>query len=170
MLRIIFLSLLLIAVYLWSDWRNWKLYYPTILFVMLGDYLYNVLTYDHSLWELHSFFGGHIVNTLLLNFVLLPSTVLLFLTYFPYNRSHVKKIGFILGGVIIYCGIEYIQHQVGAISYHNGWSLGWTALFNTVMFSVIAIHYKKPLLAYPISFVFVVFFFIVLDIPVSNWK
>lgn len=170
MLRLIFLFLMLIAVYIWSDWRNWRSYYPTILFVMMGDYLYNVLTYDHGMWVLHSFFGGHIINTLLLNFTLLPFTVLLFLTYFPYNSSLIKKSVFIIGCVGIYCAIEYIQFRVGAITYNNGWSLGWTAVFNTMMFSAIAIHHKQPLLAWPIAIGGATFFFLVLDIPISCWK
>lgn len=170
MLRLIFLVLIFIAVWRWSDWRNWKLYYPTILLVMMGDYLYNFLTYTHSMWELHSFFGGHVVNSLLLNFTLLPCTVLLFLTHFPYTKSFMSKVAFIFVSVVLYSSIEYIQSLVGAITYHNGWNLGWTTFFNIVMFTVIAIHHKNPIYAYPISLVVVVLFFKVLDIPVVKWK
>lgn len=51
MYRIIIISLFLLACWKWGNWRNWKEYYPTILYFIIGDLSYKVLFYNKTLWE-----------------------------------------------------------------------------------------------------------------------
>ena len=57
----------------WGDWRNWHRYQATILYIILCDLLYNVLTYNHSMWEYSSgLFPNHITANLVVQFLLYP--------------------------------------------------------------------------------------------------
>lgn len=49
MFRIILVLVFVIIAWKWGDWKNWKLYYPTILFMILGDFVYIFLTYKKPL-------------------------------------------------------------------------------------------------------------------------
>ena len=41
--------------YRFGDWKRWKEFYPTYLFVILGDITYNFLFYEKPLWEYINF-------------------------------------------------------------------------------------------------------------------
>jgi hypothetical protein len=47
------LILLFASWFVIKDWRSWRHYYPTILFVTSVDLICSVLTYEHSLWHFH---------------------------------------------------------------------------------------------------------------------
>ena len=170
MIRIFIVSLFAFSAYLWSDWRNWRAYHSTILFVVMGDFLYNFLTYNYSLWELHSELGGHTINDLLITLVSFPSVVLLVLTHFPFNKKIMKKILFIVYWIFLFSIIEFAMKSMHGIIYFHGWSFGWSVLFNVYIFVVIPIHHKKPLLAYGLSLIMFFFIYFTLDIPTDHWK
>ncbi|MFD2671743.1 CBO0543 family protein [Marinicrinis sediminis] len=170
MIRIIALLIFIIVTYYRSDWRNWRTYHPTILLLIAGDYLANFLTYDHSLWELHSFFGGHTVNDLLLSVVLYPCTVLIFLTRFQQYKTWLPRVRYIVFWITLYSLIEWFASFWGGITYDHGWNLGWSVFINTVIFTIIPLHHYRPLVAYLMAVIIMVFITYTLDIPVNEWK
>jgi len=68
----------------WGDWRNWQRYYPTILFFIVGDFLYNFLLYNKTMWLFHDvILPNHTTITLLSMAVSYTATVLIYLGRFP---------------------------------------------------------------------------------------
>ena len=66
-----------------------------------------------------------------------------------------------------YAAIELIAKMQNGISYHNGWTLGWSILFNFAIFSFLRVHYLKPILAGALSAIIIIFIFVVFNIPVK---
>ncbi|RJQ24897.1 MAG: hypothetical protein C4589_12130 [Peptococcaceae bacterium] len=152
----------------WGDWKNWQIYYPTILYFIIGDLVYIILTYNYPLWKCESVIVNNTFNDLLIAVVVYPSTVLLFLPYIPEKTTN--QITYIVMWAIIYSVIEWVYYSLGYFSYHNGWNIGWSILFNFIMFPLLWLHYKKPLLAWPISMVLAFLVIIIFRIPFSSMK
>lgn len=49
-MRIIFGIVFILAAWKWSDWKNWKAYYPTYLFLTALSFISDFIMYNHSLW------------------------------------------------------------------------------------------------------------------------
>jgi hypothetical protein len=75
MLRLLKSAIWILAAYKWGDWRNYKKYYPTILFMISGDLVYQFLTYDYPLWELSDPLLNATLTTLLMVFINWPASV-----------------------------------------------------------------------------------------------
>jgi len=54
MLIFVLLLFSILIAWKWGDWQNWTLYYPTILYMILGDLAYIILSRDKLLWEYKS--------------------------------------------------------------------------------------------------------------------
>ena len=87
----------------WGDWKNWKKYHATILFLWFGDLLYNVICYQYIMWQYkesifaETFLTNHVIITLLIMFVSYPATVLIYLGRFPQEKVESGSMDFILG-------------------------------------------------------------------------
>lgn len=147
----------------WGDLKNWKLYYPTILYFGIGDLAYNFLTCNNPLWVYESPIFHHTFSDLLIIATAFPSFVLLFLPYYP--DKFIKQIGYIAIWVFITSTLEYISYSLGYFSYHNGWSVWWSAVHNCIAFPLLHLHYKKPLLVWPISVVLAIGTLLYFDLP-----
>jgi hypothetical protein len=79
-----------------------------------------------------------------------PSTVILYLTWFPTKIG--KQLLYILLWVGIYTMMELISFITGSFTYYHGWNIFHSILFNACMFPLLALHYRKPLAVWPISF------------------
>ena len=82
MITIGLIILLAAACYKWGAWRRWRKFYPTILYVIIGDLSYNFVFHDHTLWLYDSLFN-HTTLDILAAFLMFPSIVILFLTHWP---------------------------------------------------------------------------------------
>ena len=160
----------------WGDWRNWKSYYPTILFLIIGDLSYISLTSDKTLWQYESsIFTGDFVE-LLIAIIIFPCTCLIyFALYFKLRKSNLignnrHLILFFLFGASIYTIFEWLSFKLGFFSYHNGWNIYWSFAFNCIMFPLILLHYKKPLWAWPLSVVFAFLIIHIFDLPFTIMK
>lgn len=163
-------GIMLIIGWKWGDWRNWEKYYPTILFMIIGNFLYNLLTYNHPMWLYEeALLPNHTIIEMVHSFVVFPVTVLVFLPHFPENNL-LKKIVYILRWEAIFITVEWILSRLELFSYHNGWSIGWSVLFNVVMFTLLRIHFKRPLLAWIISVFIVLFFMILFNVPIEKMR
>ncbi len=52
---------------------------------------------------------------------------------------------------MIYGGVEWIMTMTGHIEYQYGWSLAWSIFFDSFMFPMLYLFYRKPLVAYLLS-------------------
>ncbi len=174
-MHFLFNALFLLAGIKWGDWRRWKDYYSTILFFIIGDLLYSCLLYNHQLWAYQeNILGEHILRndliiSLMIMFVSYPATILIYLGRFP--QTIWKKTFWITLWVILYSTLELLNLKfLDLINHFNGWNIWWSVLFNIVMFSFLRIHYKNPLLAWGLSFVWIIFIFYALKIPLEKIK
>jgi hypothetical protein len=175
--------LILLLVYTFFGWRfgNWKdfySYYPTLLFFIIGDLLSQFLLYDYSMWEFREFrtvtpFGGslhlnHTIISLSKMVIQYSVTIAIFIGRLP--SSSVGKLWWIIMWTGIYGLTEGISHVVGIMTYHNGWHYGWDILFNIMMFTVLIIHHKNPILGWITSIPIILFLMIYFDVPYSALK
>lgn len=145
MFIIIVTLIFVILAWKWGDWRNWKLYYSTIIFMILGDFIYLFLTFQKPLWTMESTILGRTFTNLLIAFFIYPSFVLLYLSNFPKENLE-KKVFYISAFTLFFTAFEYIFIKFDSISYYNSWNLWWTFLFDIMLFILLRVHYKKPLL------------------------
>jgi len=174
-MHLIFNAIFLLAAIKWGNWRSWRDYYPTILFFIAGDLLKNFLLYNHWMWTYQeTIFGenvlrNHTVISLLIMFVVYPSTILIYLGRFPKVRW--KQISWVSFWILLYTSVEYINiHYLKLIRHHNGWNMWWSVLFNIVMFIMFKIHDKNPLLALGLSVVWILFLWNVFNVPIESLK
>jgi hypothetical protein len=67
--------------------------------------------------------------------------------------------------VVIYIGIEVFTTSIGMQKNYNGWNLRWSLLFNFVMFPLLVLHHKNPILAWTASFIFLGIIMTIFNIP-----
>lgn len=162
-------ALYLLAGIIWGDWRNWKNYYSTILFFMLGDFLYNFLLYNKSMWIFHDLvLPNHTMITILAMTISYSATVLIYLGMFPKGWKK-RSLWFLLWSGL-FLSLEYINSKLGFITYHNGWNIWWSVLFTGVIFIILPIHYKRPLLAWFFSIVIIISLLSIFNVKISEMK
>lgn len=136
-----------------ADWDNWKLYYPTVLFSMAANLFYEVIFSEYPMWSMEpNGLPNRTLNILLLSLVGMPLSTLLYLSYFPFEHAMVFKIGYILLFIVLFVLMEYVAVRLGSISYHNGWKLLYSALFDIAIFVILLVHFFYPLWAWAMSF------------------
>jgi hypothetical protein len=158
----------LLICYKWGDWRHWEKYYSTILFFMIGDFIYLVLFRKTMLWTYNTDILNHTLVNLLVLFTVYPATILLFIPYFPKHKHIVKKAGYILLWVALFGTAEYVSHSLGFFNYHNGWNCGWSIIFSAIMFPLQYLHYHKPLLAWGLALVKLVTFISIFNVDIMS--
>lgn len=96
------------------------------------------------------------------------ATVLIYLGSFPEGWQ--KRFLWFLLWVGLYMTIEFINSKLGFITYHNGWNLWLSFLFTGIIFFILPIHHKRPLLAWLISIVFIISLLGIFDVKISDMK
>lgn len=138
---------MLFAVWYWGDWRNWQKYHTTMIFMAFANMLYNFLANNNMLWTMiPDFLFGYKITEILYTTIVIAGTVLIFLSRFPVGLK--KQVIYIMKWIAVYILGEWILFITGRIQYENGWNLGWTLLFDIIMFSSLYLHHKRPILAY----------------------
>jgi hypothetical protein len=136
-----------IVAFNFADWKNWRKYYPTILFFGMGDLIYLSVFYNSKpLWKFEPGILNPAINELIVIFIIFSSTALLYLTYYPKKLS--KQVLYILLWVGIYVVIEIMMTSLGLQKNYNGWNIWWSLLHNCYQFPLLAMHHKNPLLAW----------------------
>ncbi|NPV93098.1 MAG: hypothetical protein HPY50_20225 [Firmicutes bacterium] len=158
----------LLAAWKWSDWKNWKKYYSTILYYIIISFLYAMLTYNHPLWEFKSPLLKTTFSDILLGFVCSPALILLYLTFYPHGL--LQQVPYLLLWVLVSAVVELTSFYLGFISFQNGWSIWWSTFFYLIMFIALRLHYQKPLWAWVISVPIVTFFLVYFKVPLSSMK
>lgn len=155
----------------WGDLKNWKKYYPTILFFAIWDLVYLYLLSDYyPMWKYSpqgvdanvGLTSAHISISIIV--IKYPATAIIYLYKFP-NKKRLVQLLYIIGWVLIYTLNEFIDFKLNLIKYFNGWNLYWSILFNFVMFLILRTHHTRPLLAWVFSLLYVIFLWNVFDVP-----
>ncbi|UUZ86433.1 hypothetical protein LJK88_25495 [Paenibacillus sp. P26] len=152
----------------WGDWRNWRKYQSSILFVIAGNFLYNFLCHDYSMWEYppNTIFHSHTAVSLFYDLTINPGVVILYLGLYP--TKVLSQLLWISFWVFIYAVVEWIELQIGEITYHNGWNFMWSVLLMGIAVPMIRLHDKKPLWAYGISIFIVIGLVKVFEVPIAK--
>ncbi|WP_425467140.1 CBO0543 family protein [Pseudalkalibacillus caeni] len=173
-LNILYGATYIFAAWKWGDWKHWRKYYPTILFFILGDLLYQFLLHDHSMWKFEPVGVdkelpiNHTTIVLSVIFIKYPATILIFLGRFPEGRF--KQIIHIATWIAIYVINEYLTLKLNGMTYHNGWNFASSLFFTIVMFLILRIHHTRPLLAWIFSGIFILFLWKVFHVPFDILK
>lgn len=176
MVNAIYASIWFLALWKWGDWKNWQKYYATILFFFIGDFIYLYLLSDqYPMWKYTppaSDSSVGVTNThvsLSIMAIKYPATALIYLSKFP-DHNKQKQLLYIGCWVIIYIINEAVDLKFNLIKYYNGWNLWWSVLFDVVMFSILRIHYRNPLLAWLLSIGFIVSLWHIFDVPSTVFR
>jgi hypothetical protein len=174
-MHFIYCFLFLLAGIKWGDWKNWRAYYPTILFLIGGDLLKNALLHNHRMWAFQEvFFGqkiliGHFAIDLMVMTIIYPATILIYLGHYP--RVWWKQIFWVAFWIFLFSAKEFINlNYLNLINHYHGWNMGWSILFNIVMFVILRIHFKNPLYAWIVSIIWIIFLFNRFKIPNDVFK
>lgn len=162
----------LVSIYLcykFGDWKNWRSYYPTMLFYIIADFSHILLTQKKSLWLINSgVFGSDTLSDYFISLIIAPCIIILFLSNYP--KRIIKRVAYTFLYVIIMSSIEYVAHIRKAIVYYNGWVFGCTIIVYIAMFLLFPLHHKNPLWAWLILALLsaaVVYYF---RIPIGNLR
>lgn len=121
------------------------------------------------MWVFHDLIlPNHTIITILAMFVSYSSTVLIYLGRFPEDWN--KRFLWFLLWVGIYLSVEYLDSMFGFITYHNGWNMLWSVLFTGIIFIILPIHQKRPLLAWLLSLIIIVTLLNIFDVKISEMK
>jgi hypothetical protein len=120
------------------------------------------------MWLFHDFLPNHTLITLLAMAVSYSTTVLIYLGRFP--RGWKKRFFWFLLWFGIYITIEFINSKIGFITFHNGWNIWWSSLFTGIIFLILPIHHKRPLLAWGISIVIIISLLSIFNVKISDMK
>lgn len=129
--------------------------------------MYNFVFYNYTLWK-YERLVNHTFSAVLVAATIFPSTTILYLSHFP--KKLWKAILYGLLWISLYALWEFISGKLGFFSYEHGWNLLWSVGFNIILFTMIRFHYKKPLLAWSISFVLFSIFMYIFKIPIGAIK
>lgn len=152
--------------YKFGDWKNWKNYYPTILFFILSNVACVLLVYNHPLWLYNSKIISKTFTDLFICITVYPSTVMIFIPNFP--KKITRVIAHITFYVAIYTIAELIAMKLGYFTYYNGWNIWHSLIFNCIMFPILMLHYKKPLYAWLIALISPHILFFIMKIPYNS--
>lgn len=148
MLVIILSALLAGACFKWGAWKRWREFYPTILYIIVGNLAYSFVFCEYFLWGYNSFMGQTYTG-LIVNFLIYPPMVILFLTHYPEGK--LKQILYILGWSASGTLIEFVAFLTDGIYYQNGWCIWWSSALFVGTFILLRVHHKRPLIVWPVS-------------------
>lgn len=163
-IRLIMASIWIILAYKWGDIKNWRKYYPTMLFFCAGDLIYNVVFAQKRLWGFETGLLVPSINEIFVIFTIFFSTTLLFLANYPEKLKH--QVVYIILWVAVYMAIEVFTTSIGMQKNYNGWNLWWSLLHNAIQFPLLALHHRKPVLSWTIAFIFLFIIMSIFNVPV----
>ncbi|WP_231597451.1 CBO0543 family protein [Bacillus sp. SA1-12] len=166
-LAITFLTIL--ASLRWGNWKDWKEYHSSMFFIATCGLLYEYIVQEYNLWEFHADWLFSVKMIVIIYAVItMPVSVFLFLSHFP--SKWFQRIVYIIIWSFIYIAVEFVLDQSGRITYDHGWGIGYSFLFDIVMFSVIAFHQFYPVRAYIVSIFIISFLISYFHVPFGVFK
>ena len=153
------------------DWKSWKEYYPTILYYCTMNFLYEFLYYNHTLFAFRAVTTSllnHTIIQLAFIFFIMPVADLIYLQRYPRNWKN--AVIYIFVWSTFFWAIEFLFFQKGMFVYDNGWNIWHSYWFDILMFVMLRIHFKRPVLALALSAVAVAAMVLCFPIPFENLK
>lgn len=153
----------------YKTFKNWRNYHASLLYISACDFLYHCICVNYKLWIYRpsGFIASQQITNFLYSLFFLPATALLFLSYFPNEKTIQKKILYIMKWIVAFMAGEWLLLITGTMSHHNGWTMWWSLLFYLLMFPMLLLHHRRPLIAYPLTLVIIVFWVIMFDVPIK---
>jgi hypothetical protein len=153
--------ILIVASLRWANWKEWKQYYPTMMYIVASNLLYKFFALSkYHLWKFssHDFFFNSYTGIFLWHvFIINTLSTFIFLSNFPDGKL-TKKGFYILKWVVLFIVVEMVLLKFNHVNYYHGWNFGWTVLFDIIMFVMLRLHYKKPMWAIIFSVFFTMFY------------
>ncbi|HEY8910452.1 MAG TPA: CBO0543 family protein [Desulfosporosinus sp.] len=143
-------GLFILACYKWGDWRNWKTYYPTILLLIAGDFIYYYVSSAKPVLQYTAKLVPGTFATLIIALIVYPCTVLIFFPLYPKSGA-IKKACYITFWVCLYAFLEYLALKYNYMQHFNGWNFLYSVLFDYALFPLLLVHQKKPPVALVLS-------------------
>lgn len=163
-IRLVMAAVWITCAYKWGDWKNWRKYYPTMLFFGFGDLIYHLIFKNKHLWIFNSPVIAPAITELFVIFTIFFSTTLLYLTHFP--KGFIKQIEYVALWVAIYIGIEILATSIGMQTNTHGWTIWWSLFHNVIQFPLLRLHYKRPIFAWIGAFIYLAIIMAVFKVPV----
>lgn len=171
MVSVIYSILWIIAALKWGDWKNWRKYYPTLLFAAVGNLLYEVVCANYPMWAMEkNSLPNRTLSILLLSIIGMPVSTFVYLSKFPFKKTKRRQSLYILLFVFVFIVLEYIAVKFGSITYHNGWNLAWSTLFVVIMFPILTIHHRHPVIALLCSILVTIGLSVMFDVTLDKMK
>jgi hypothetical protein len=133
------------ACWKWGDWKRWREFYPTILYMVIANLTCAYVFYEYRLWIFKSFMGDSVTCLVIKDFIS-PSAIILFLTHYP--KGAFKQTIYILAWAAVNTVLESVAYLLNGITYDHGWSLLCSFLLLVIAFALARLHYRRPLLAW----------------------
>jgi len=155
--------------YKYADWKNWKKYHATLLYIGFLNLTYNFLAANYDLWRYEpDLYSTHSITEILNSVIALPAIAFIFLSNYPAQESkrHITTyyIKWIVGSLII----ESIYIYFDKITFHNGYKFWMEPFFYILMYVFIRLHFMRPLLTYFLSAIVIILFIVVFNVPVGT--
>jgi hypothetical protein len=146
----------LIIGYFYVNWKRWREFYPTVQFYIICNLLYNFIFFNHTLWAYKpkSPWLNHTIIDLTFSFMIMPIVIMMYLQYFPANTK--RRVVYLSAWVAFFTIIEFIFQKKEFFIYDNDWGVYNSVYFNIIMFSILIIHYKRPIVSILIAIPIVV--------------
>ncbi|NRD79584.1 hypothetical protein HPT25_19675 [Bacillus sp. BRMEA1] len=162
--EIILSVIFLLAAWRWGDWKNFFEYYPTLLYVAIGNLTYKLVAlYQFHLWKTTdgNFFNAEI-SFFIQNFLVIIPLIFVYLSKFPEKRK--EKIHYVIGWSLILFLLEWIGAEFfQGFKYYHGWNIWWSLLFDIQMFTMLRLHFVNYKIAILLSVPCTLFWLICFD-------
>ncbi|WP_426452042.1 CBO0543 family protein [Paenibacillus sp. S-38] len=145
------MTLVTLVCFLWAKgWKAAPRFHSTVLYMISANVLYFVFTTNYLLWAFVPDVPLYpIFNELLYTLIVFPCSVVLFLKGCPEEKG--LPVWHYLKWVAFFAVPEALYAYTGHIAYGHGWSWGWSAAFDLMMFPMLWLHSRRPVLAYILS-------------------
>lgn len=146
--------------------RNWERYYPTILYFISLDFLYNMLYANYPLWKYTGLLPNHTFNDIFVAIFTFPCIALIYLPYFPQKIT--KIILYILAWTVVYAIFEYTAFAANIFIYFNGWNIWWSLGFDAGLFTTLILHHRKPKITWPLTAIGIIITMVLTHLPINS--
>ncbi|WP_420489656.1 CBO0543 family protein [Neobacillus vireti] len=166
--RLLLTSFYLLAIWKIGDWKNWKNYYPTLLFYISVNLGICYLIDDFPLWRYRDtlFINNHKIIDFFNTLIAFPALIFLYLSLFPVKSSWSRQVFYMICFMLIEILVEGVFMYGKLIVYSNGWNFWWSALVWIFIFIGVRLHFIKPLWAWVLSFTCTGFLILYFDIQI----
>lgn len=171
LMRLLIFSGFILGAWQWGDWKNWKVYYSTILFFILASFYYISIYHNYPLWRyeplppLNHILSNSTLIAVAITFIVFPCTTLIYLGNYPDGK---KQYFYLVFWITLYTLIELVMFLLHGITYHHDWNLAWSIVFNIALFSSIRLHFLRPWFGWVTGIVFALFFAFVFGFPINQ--